>query len=580
MKNLLTCLSVSLLLAACLDTSEAPAVPDQELPEDVNTWLYVASGVASEGATGTALKPFPSVQMAIDAASAGDGILIEAGTFEGPLSIDKDLVLTGLPTASQEVILDGGDADLLLQISGDAVVRVEDLELRGGHEAAVQITGSGVRARLNQVKVTCVDPEELKSGGAGHGLVIENGADVEVNGGALSGCAGYGVFADQSKLVMDQSARLNNHQQGGVRLEAALDGSEIRSAMIENNRGFGIGLFCGTLNIVNCTISDTTNPGGGDGVVASALTGLAEDDPRLGCETVLMVGGEETQGNMIQSNQRAGILVDGDVSALIQNNDLVNNGNGGIWVVGQDEGNERFTDIVQNVVEENRHVGIGIVNQAQTEVKGNEIRDTLPIDDFSGETSHGDGVFVELAESLVYGNNLRRNVRYGILMRSPAVGSCIGDDNYFEENMQAHKWEHSAAALNACEFSWFDDSDFEVSEPPEGGGCTEEERRRDECPDNVPIKMDEAPELTCESPSCILNDPTVTGCPPDCDDKVGKRENPNAYASSEAPLDCTGCYVDGGPPCPNDDYPEGQGPCCKPNSVDGLDVNTESSATD
>ena len=348
MKNLLTCLSVSLLLAACLDTSEAPAVPDQELPEDVNAWLYVASGVASDGATGTALKPFPSVQMAIDAASAGDGILIEAGTYEGVLSIDKDLVLTGLPTASQEVILDGGDGDRLLEISGDAVVRVENLELRGGHEATARVSGPDVRARFNQVKVTCVDAEELKSDGAGHGLVIESGADVEVNGGALTGCAGYGVFADQSKLVVDQSARLNNHQLGAIRLEAALEGSEIRSAMIENNRGFGIGLFCGSLNIINCTISDTTNPGGGDGVVASVLTGLAEDDPRIGCATELMVGGEgETLGNMIQSNQRAGVLVDGDVSALIQNNDLQNNGNGGIWVVGQDEGNERFVEIIR-----------------------------------------------------------------------------------------------------------------------------------------------------------------------------------------------------------------------------------------
>ena len=82
MKNLLTGLSVSVLLFACVDASDAPAVPAEELPEDVNTWLYVASGVASEGATGTALKPFPSVQMAIEAASAGDGILIEAGTYE------------------------------------------------------------------------------------------------------------------------------------------------------------------------------------------------------------------------------------------------------------------------------------------------------------------------------------------------------------------------------------------------------------------------------------------------------------------------------------------------------------------
>ena len=79
--------------------------------------------------------------------------------------------------------------------------------------------------------------------------------------------------------------------------------------------------------------------------------------------------------------------------------------------------------------------------------------------------------------------------------------------------------------------------------------------------------------LTCDSPSCVL-EPEAEGCPTDC------VQNKTDYPGALGPIDCSGCYVEGGPPCPNDSVPEGEElPCCKPNSIDGLEVGVDSASS-
>jgi hypothetical protein len=576
MKRLALSLLFTTLLMGCLDAPEAPDITPEEVPDDVDSWSYVASGVSAAASDGSALNPYASVQAAIDAAPVGSGVKIQAGIYEEALTIDKDVVLSGLPTAAQEVVLAHGDAAQVISISGGAVVRIEDLRVNGGQDAVVDVDGEGTSLKLTDAMINCTAPEDLTDEAAGHGLVATNGAQLTVNGGKVTGCAMYGVLVDSAKLVVDEMTLISDHNGGGVRLEAALPGSEIRTATIENNLGFGVGLFCGELSIINSEITNTNNPGGGDGVVASILADLPEGDPRIGCTTDLTVGGPgETQSNTIESNQRAGVLIDGDVSALIQKNKLNYNGNGGVWLVGASDSQVSKTSVLENSVTENLHVGIGVVSHADATIAGNQVWDTLPIEDFSGETSHGDGIFVEEAVCEVYGNSLRRNVRYGILMREPEKGSCIGDDNTYEANMQAHKWEHAQDKIDPCAQTWTPDVDDPQTTKKE---CTQEERDAGLCSDEemVPSKSsDLSLALTCESPTC-LSDPNHEDCPVECGGS-GKIDSESTYGGMVTNEDCSGCFVEGGPPCPNDLVAEGAPlPCCKPNSLDGLGVQNTS----
>ena len=438
--------------------------------------------------------------------------------------------------------------------------------------------GEGTTAKFTDTMIRCTAAEDLTDEARGHGLVVTNGAAVTVNHGQITGCAMYGVLVDSSKLVLDEMALISDHGAGGVRLEAALSGSEIRTAIIENNQGFGVGLFCGELSIINSSIVKTNNPGGGDGVVASVLANLPEGDPRVGCTTELTVGGAgESQGNTIESNQRAGVLVDGDVSALIQNNELKYNGNGGIWLVGGSDSPVATVSVFENSVTENLHVGIGVVTQAIATIAGNQVWDTQPIEDFSGDTSHGDGIFVEEAVCEVFGNVLRRNVRYGILMREPIEGSCIGDDNDFENNMTPIKWEGAQYTIYPCTQTW----SFDSGPPPmKSGNCTEEEREDGSCGEGdlevTPTRQNSV--LTCESATC-LSDPSHVDCPVECAGNP-KEDGGGDYGGLVTNQDCSGCYVEGGPPCPNDLIAEGDPlPCCKPNSTDGLGVSNGSASS-
>lgn len=565
------------LVCGCVEDQPAPDLTPEDVPDDVSAWVYVASGVSAASADGTALNPYPSVQAAIDAVAAGGGVKIQPGIYEERLTITKDVVLSGLPTATQEAVLSSVDGASVISISGGAVVRIDDLEITGGQDAVVEVDDAGTSLKLTDAMVRCTPAEELMEEAAGHGLVVTNGADVTVEGGQIQGCAMYGALVDSSKLVIDQMVVISDHKGGGLRYEAALPGSEIRSAIIENNQGFGVGLFCGTLSIINSDISKTTNPGGGDGVVATVLGSLPEGDPRIGCTTDLTVGGEgESQSNTIESNQRAGVLIDGEVSALIQNNKLNYNGNGGVWLVGNPELETTMTRVLQNSVLENLHVGIGVVSQASAEIAGNQVWDTLPIEDFSGETSHGDGIFVEEAVSEVYGNSLRRNIRYGILMREPVKGSCIGDDNTYLENMQAHKWECAGFTIDPCSKTWSSADDLVALDP-----CSDEEREAGTCEEGVSAPAASAQILSCDSPTCLA-DPDDSSCPTECGASTDTEGE--AYTKMVTTLDCSGCWVDDvtAPECPNDgvDVEAGEAlPCCKPNNMDGLGVHANESAS-
>ena len=85
-----------------------------------------ASATALWGATYNVAGDFSSIQAAHDAASSGDTILVAPGTYVGPITITKAIVLAShfLPTGDASfigiTILDGGGGSFVIQIPAGA----------------------------------------------------------------------------------------------------------------------------------------------------------------------------------------------------------------------------------------------------------------------------------------------------------------------------------------------------------------------------------------------------------------------------------------------------------------------------
>lgn len=91
-----------------------------------STVLYIAGLVV--GLFATPVHAQPSLQERLDAAASGDTVLVEGGRHEGPLVVDRPLVLLG----RGRPVLDGGDRGHVVTIAAD------DVTVEGFH-----VTGSG-----------------------------------------------------------------------------------------------------------------------------------------------------------------------------------------------------------------------------------------------------------------------------------------------------------------------------------------------------------------------------------------------------------------------------------------------------
>ncbi|HEY6221529.1 MAG TPA: right-handed parallel beta-helix repeat-containing protein [Candidatus Eisenbacteria bacterium] len=80
-------------------------------------------------------KDHRSLQAGIDAATAGDTIWVSAGTYHGPLTMKKRLVLFG-DSGSENTILDGGDSVRVLDIEGVSGGAVVGFTIRRGKSPA------------------------------------------------------------------------------------------------------------------------------------------------------------------------------------------------------------------------------------------------------------------------------------------------------------------------------------------------------------------------------------------------------------------------------------------------------------
>jgi predicted outer membrane repeat protein len=233
-------------------------------------------------------EQFSTIQALIDAASAGDTILIDPGTYEGSINFQgKDIVVGSL-------FLTTGDSSYISQTILDAkqsgsVVRFENNESSGAVLSGLTLTGghavegggifiSGASPTLSHLLITgnkaysCEVGDYFKAASGG-GIYMEGGnpalSKVMVSQNS-SEAEGGGIYMSSADPSMDLVTVRNNTATdlGGGIYFGNSGPSLSRVAVIDNEAVNGGGLYLAALsspNLVNTVVGDNTasNEGGG-----------------------------------------------------------------------------------------------------------------------------------------------------------------------------------------------------------------------------------------------------------------------------------------------------------------------------
>jgi predicted outer membrane repeat protein len=223
-----------------------------------------------------------SLQEAIDAAAAGDTLVVK-GTCFGASLIDKDLSLQGVSNKQFGVAtLDGGGNSGFAVLSISAVdrltVAISGLTITHGEIEGIFVDGyvgstvSLTRTTVSDNSASGIDGEEgstvtltdsIVSGNAGYGLVGDRvgfgllRSNVTDNGG-------FGIGSGFSSVSVADST-VSGNGLGGI--GSGLDGTvSLSGSAVSDNDGPGIQLFDASVSLTNSSVSGNTTSGSGGGI--------------------------------------------------------------------------------------------------------------------------------------------------------------------------------------------------------------------------------------------------------------------------------------------------------------------------
>ena len=210
------------------------------------------------------VAPGTSLQAAIDAAPAGARLVVTSGTYDGPVTVDRPLELTGEPGA-RIVAPEGTDAALSIAASGVVVDGIStsggDTGIRVREVERVQLEDVSVtRAEFHGIEV--IDAHAVIShanvSGLGHelaqGIEIRNAdgrPDTVVQDSTVSGGM-EGIVSHVSEVIV----RRNDVRETTLR---AITITEMSDGIVSDNAIHdvaGAGLYCGDMS--RCEFSSNT----------------------------------------------------------------------------------------------------------------------------------------------------------------------------------------------------------------------------------------------------------------------------------------------------------------------------------
>ena len=299
-----------------------------------------------------------SLQGAIDAAPAGSTLRVAAGVYREPVTVDKPLTIDGAGSADGTVVeavatqRKHTDAEkLAFATKLDEVTDENQLAplLRGymapRYAATVTIRSAGVTLRHLAVQSATstfdaggVEALVRVDGGAGvrlddcrlhgparDGVVIANGATVEIGHSLVAGVWGTGVAVGRGATLRLTDSDVRNCYYAGVTL-AGGDGSTVERCRISGSAWHGVRYDDGAPTIAGNLIFGNAR----SGVYASGRTRATVRGNvfwRNGMDAVSCWGenADVVDRNTVVGNLREGVMVCGDARPTLSNNVFADN---------------------------------------------------------------------------------------------------------------------------------------------------------------------------------------------------------------------------------------------------------------
>jgi len=214
----------------------------------------------------------PTIQAGIDAASAGDTVLVAEGTYyESSIVLKSDLILQGECGESICVTIDGNGQEQLLIVSNDDNVIVNGISFTNGYAMGEwpEAYGGGIFVYMSS-------------------LVLANCA--------ITNCHAYqggGIFCHESDLIVE-SCQISSNSSSGVAsgIWARNSNVSLHDCRITHNTTSSAGggfhlhtssdeLAC-NVELVDCVIADNQGGNGGGGIIS--LSGSMQSGRIQGCE--------------------------------------------------------------------------------------------------------------------------------------------------------------------------------------------------------------------------------------------------------------------------------------------------------
>ena len=328
------------------------------LLSSMTLWIYMPQSITASPATLKVPDEYPTIQAAIDAASAGDIVLVAASTYNENLVINKSLTITG--ESKDTTIIDGGNVDYVLNISNTNNVKVTRFTIQNAAKAVVYLEGT------NNSTIS----DTIIQNGTESGIYLKESNNCLVSHDTVL-FTKWGVRLDrysQSNTISRNT--MQNHTETGIYLEGADNNTVSRNVVVWNGyekAGFfsaGIYLDYGAkynrINQNNVTLNNW------HGIY------------------LVFSNNNTIEGNTVSKNLRAGIVLSSSNNSAIYENELFEN-SFGVQMFGPLSGHILYrNNFIQNAVQLDLNEASGIVWDNGAE--GNYWSD------YAGEDLDGDGV--------------------------------------------------------------------------------------------------------------------------------------------------------------------------------------------
>ncbi|MFZ2100857.1 MAG: right-handed parallel beta-helix repeat-containing protein [Oricola sp.] len=282
----------------------------------------------------TTSAEYASLAEAVAAASPGDTLTLESGSYEGALVIDKPLTFSGSDTGEGRPVIDGGGAPVAILLAASGIT-IEGVEVTSANSPA---RPWGIFSAY--AEEACI----LARGTAGH--VIRDSA--------INGCH-YGVYLLESHDTAIENSVITGNRFGGVFIRNS-HGDRVVSNRIESNGYEGIGV--GTVTFPPAAEKAFRQLAG------SWWTITTDTRP----DTELMSHDVEIASNTVTGHDHGGISVGFAREIRIVSNTVT--GNGGAPVP------KSFPEVSLSPSPRVRGYGIALkCNSHENEVAGNDVRD-------------------------------------------------------------------------------------------------------------------------------------------------------------------------------------------------------------